>query len=61
MARIGSYLPSPGSTVWRRDVRPVMSEEGEAGGIGSYSVRVCHVFIRDVEIREEPAPYVVRA
>lgn len=63
MAHIGSYLPSPGSAVWRRDVAsPPYSgpSPGPHLAVGAAdSSRVRHVVVRDAEIWEEPAPYVV--
>ena len=62
MADIGSYLPSPGSAVWRRDVATPPSDHPHVavgGGSRGDSNRVRHVVIRDAEIWEEPAPYVV--
>lgn len=73
MARLESYLPSPGSAVWRRDVgSPPPAQQlhqdsssvlrgGTAIASPSESSRVRHVVIRDAEIWEEPAPYVVRS
>lgn len=67
MAHLGSYLPSPGSAVWRRDVasspeHQALSESASASvsaaGLKDNS-RIRHVVIRDAEIWEEPAPYVV--
>lgn len=62
MAHIGSYLPSPGSAVWRRDVASPPSSSGPSplgGGALPDTSRVRHVVVRDAEIWEEPAPYVV--
>ena len=66
MANLGSYLPSPGSAVWRRDVAtpphsspPGPARVGRGGAVAEASNRVRHVVIRDAEIWEEPAPYVV--
>lgn len=64
MADLGSYLPSPGSAVWRRDVASSPTHGHGVSGASGVSVaditRVRHVVIRDAEIWEEPAPYVVR-
>ena len=62
MAHLGSYLPTPGSAVWRRDVGSPTSSNSHQQGVGAGagdSSRVRHVVIRDAEIWEEPAPYVV--
>lgn len=63
MAHIGSYLPSPGSAVWRRDVAssPTPEHSSAQGSIASLKevTTVRHVVIRDAEIWEEPTPYVV--
>lgn len=66
MAHLNSYLPSPGSAVWRRDVAssPEHQQLGLGGGSpgvasASESSRVRHIVIRDAEIWDEPAPYVV--
>ena len=60
MAHIGNYLPSPGSAVWRRDVA-TSPTHGHGGSVASQSENVIirHVVIRDAQIWEEPAPYVV--
>ena len=54
MASIGSYLPSPGSNVWRRDVWDSVGR-GDVG-IGS---KVRHVMVKGAEIRKDPSPHVV--
>lgn len=62
MAHLGSYLPTPGSAVWRRDVGSPPSSNPHQQGLGAGagdSSRVRHAVIRDAEIWEEPAPYVV--
>ena len=54
MASLGSYLPSPGSAVWRRDI---------SGSLGRGEVtqgnKVRHVMIKGAEIWERPSPHVV--
>ena len=54
MASISSYLPSPGSNIWRRDVRDSVGS-GDVG-LGN---KVRHVMIKGAEIRKDPSPYVV--
>lgn len=50
MASLGSYLPEPGSAVWRRDRRPQYAVDAQT---------VRHVVIRGTDIKHAPSSYVV--
>ena len=52
MASLASYLPEPGSAVWRQDRSSSREQQVEGN-------RVRHVVIREAEIREKPSPHVV--